>query len=139
MSALAAPKCGEIARAVVVEAEPNFKSLNRYFLACDCEPRQHHREVSRREFRIARNAGTPMVREPYHPWNGSRRTMTLDKWLRRRRAKKSLPAQSKKMAQLLDEVDAAIKERPQRVKLGVLIAAEEAKRKNAARRGRAKK
>ena len=96
---LVAPECDEIAHAIVVgAAEPDFKSLNRYYLTCgSCTP-HHYVEVSRRDFKIARNAGTPLSRESIDPFNGTRRYMTLDKWIK----KKLKSAKPKKRPQYVD-------------------------------------
>jgi len=82
-------KCdGPIAHAIEVGGAPySLKSLNRYLLTCDCAP-SHYVEVSHSAFRRARAAGVPLSRETIHPWNGTRRIMTLDQWLRRRGSKK---------------------------------------------------
>jgi len=76
---------GPIAHAIEVGGSPApLKSLNRYFLTCDCAP-SHYVEVSRSAFRRARAAGVPLSCETIHPWKGTRRIMTLDRWLRPRR------------------------------------------------------
>jgi len=103
---------GNIEIAHIVRGEPPLRSLERYFVFCDCEPRGHHAELTRREFRRYERAGVPVQFGDGHPADGTTWVMSLDKWLRRRRAKSPKSAPPKK-----------------RVKATALVAAEERRRK----------
>jgi len=81
---------GNIEIAKIVRGEPPLRSLERYFVFCDCEPREHHVELTRREFRRYERAGVPVQFSDYgHPGTGSTWVMSLDRYIRRRRRAKS--------------------------------------------------
>lgn len=100
---------GALATVYSVRGTPDLPSMRRYFVACDCEPRGHHAEIWRGDYSRLRRAGVALKSEDAHPWNGKRRVMTLDAWLRFRKARAR-----KGRKKLTDLVAAQEKERVQK-------------------------